>query len=98
MPDQSSYTGEVSPGGAAQRRTAGALEITKVAVDAQMSNNCYLLRCTETGDQVLIDAADDAPRLLELIGDGGERDRRRGGCGRDRRADRRRGRPTGRRR
>jgi glyoxylase-like metal-dependent hydrolase (beta-lactamase superfamily II) len=71
MPDQSSYTGEVSPGGAAQRRTAGALEITKVAVDAQMSNNCYLLRCTETGDQVLIDAADDAPRLLELIGDGG---------------------------
>ena len=36
-----------------------------------MSNNCYLLRCTDTGDQVLIDAADDAPRLLELIGDGG---------------------------
>jgi glyoxylase-like metal-dependent hydrolase (beta-lactamase superfamily II) len=65
------YTGEVSPGGDAQTRTAGALQITKVAVDPQMSNNCYLLRCTETGDQLLIDAADEAPRLLELIGDGG---------------------------
>jgi glyoxylase-like metal-dependent hydrolase (beta-lactamase superfamily II) len=65
------YTGEVSPGGEPHRRTAGALEITKVAVDPQMSNNCYLLRCTDTGDQVLIDAADDAPRLLELVGDGG---------------------------
>ncbi|MGC4111810.1 MAG: MBL fold metallo-hydrolase [Nocardioides sp.] len=65
------YTGEVSPGGPAQTRTSGALEITKVAVDPQMSNNCYLVRCTDTGDQVLIDAADEAPRLLELIGDGG---------------------------
>ena len=47
------------------------LEITKLAVDPQMSNNCYLLRCTDTGDQVLIDAADEPERLLELIGDGG---------------------------
>jgi glyoxylase-like metal-dependent hydrolase (beta-lactamase superfamily II) len=70
-PDQSDYTGEVSPGGDAQRRTAGSLEITKLAVDTQMSNNCYLLRCVDTGDQVLVDAADDATRLLELIGDGG---------------------------
>ena len=70
-PEQNDYTGEVSPGGEAQRRTAGDLEITKLAVDPAMSNNCYLLRCTDTGDQVLIDAADDAPRLLELIGDGG---------------------------
>ena len=70
-PEQNDYTGEVSPGGEAQRRTAGDLEITKLAVDPAMSNNCSLLRCTDTGDQVLIDAADDAPRLLELIGDGG---------------------------
>jgi hypothetical protein len=61
---QNDYTGEVSPGGEPHRRTAGSLEITKVAVDPQMSNNCYLLRCTDTGDQVLIDAADEAPRLL----------------------------------
>ena len=74
MPEQSGpsdYTGKVSPGGDPQRRTAGSLEITKLAVDQQMSNNCYLLRCLDTGDQVLIDAADDAPRLLDLIGDRG---------------------------
>jgi glyoxylase-like metal-dependent hydrolase (beta-lactamase superfamily II) len=71
MTVQDDYTGEVSPGGAPDRRTAGHLEITKLAVDEQMSNNCYLLRCTDTGDQVLIDAADDAPRLLELVGDAG---------------------------
>jgi len=65
------YTGEVSPGGPADTREAGDLVITKVAVDEEMSNNCYLLRCRDTGEQVLIDAADDAPRLLELIADGG---------------------------
>jgi glyoxylase-like metal-dependent hydrolase (beta-lactamase superfamily II) len=69
--DQESYTGEVSPGGEPQTRTAGSLQITKLAVDPQMSNNCYLLRCSDTGDQVLVDAADEAPRLLELIGEGG---------------------------
>lgn len=65
------YTGQVSPGGPAQTRETGGLIITKVAVDPQMSNNCYLLRCTETGEQVLVDAADEASRLLELVGDGG---------------------------
>jgi glyoxylase-like metal-dependent hydrolase (beta-lactamase superfamily II) len=71
MVSMSEYTGDVSPGGDAQTRTAGSLQITKVAVDPAMSNNCYLLRCTNTGDQVLVDAADEAPRLLELVGDGG---------------------------
>ncbi len=71
MTSQSDYTGEVSPGGEPDRRAAGSLEITKLAVDAQMHNNCYLLRCTDTGDQVLIDAADDAERLLDLIGEDG---------------------------
>ena len=36
-----------------------------------MDNNAYLLRCTDTGEQVLIDAANEAPRLLDLIGDAG---------------------------
>jgi glyoxylase-like metal-dependent hydrolase (beta-lactamase superfamily II) len=66
-----SYTGNVQPGGPADVRQAGALSITKVSVDPQMHNNCYLLRCTETGEQVLIDASDEPKRLLELIGDGG---------------------------
>jgi glyoxylase-like metal-dependent hydrolase (beta-lactamase superfamily II) len=65
------YTGEVSPGGPADTREASDLVITKVAVDEEMSNNCYLLRCASTGDQVLIDAAASPSVLLDLIGDGG---------------------------
>ena len=65
------YTGEVTVGGAADVRELEHLRIAKVAVDEQMSNNCYLLTCKETGEQVLIDAADAAGILLPLIGDTG---------------------------
>jgi glyoxylase-like metal-dependent hydrolase (beta-lactamase superfamily II) len=65
------YTGDVSPGGPADVRELAHLTITKVAVDPKMSNNCYLLHCRETGEQVLIDAADDSAVLLPLIGDAG---------------------------
>lgn len=65
------YTGNVQPGGTPDVRELGPLTITKVAVDPDMSNNCYLLRCTGTGEQLLVDAAADAPRLLELVGDAG---------------------------
>ncbi len=64
-----SYTGEVSVGGAADVRETPGLQITKVATPP-FENNCYLLRCTATGDTVLVDAAGDAPRLLGLVGDG----------------------------
>lgn len=63
------YTGEVSVGGVADVRATAALQITKVATPP-FENNCYLLRCTATGDTLLVDAAGDAPRLLELVGDG----------------------------
>lgn len=65
------YTGEVSPGGAADVRELAGLTITKVAVDEQMSNNCYLLRCTATGAQLLVDAAAEPDVLLPLVGDAG---------------------------
>lgn len=65
------YTGAVRPGGPPDVRELAELTITKVAVDEQMSNNCYLLRCRQTGRQVLVDAAAEADRLLELIGDAG---------------------------
>ena len=65
------YTGDVAPGGPADAREAGDLLITKVAVDPEMSNNCYLLRCVSTGDQVLIDAAAETSTLLPLIGEAG---------------------------
>jgi glyoxylase-like metal-dependent hydrolase (beta-lactamase superfamily II) len=44
--------------------------ITKVSVGSH-DNNAYLLRCRETGEQLLIDAPTDAERLLEVVGDGG---------------------------
>lgn len=67
------YTGQVRVGGPADTRDAGGLVITKIAV-GPMSNNSYLLRCAATGEQALIDAADDAPRLLELIAAGARGD------------------------
>ena len=63
------YTGEVTVGGPADVRELPGLTITKVATPP-FENNCYLLRCTATGETVLVDAAGDAPRLLELVGDG----------------------------
>jgi glyoxylase-like metal-dependent hydrolase (beta-lactamase superfamily II) len=63
-----SYTGEVTPGGPADVRELGHLTIIKASV-GPMDNNAYLLRCGDA--QLLIDAANDAPRLLGLIGDRG---------------------------
>jgi len=65
-----SYTGNVSPGSAPEVRELGDLVITKVSV-GPMDNNAYLLRCVSTGEQVLIDAANESDRLLELVGTGG---------------------------
>ena len=65
------YTGDVAPGGPADTREAGDLLITKVAVDPEMSNNCYLLRCRATDEQVLIDAAAEPDNLRTLIGASG---------------------------
>lgn len=71
MQHEDDYTGDVSPGGDPQQREVGGLRITKLAVDPEMSNNCYLLTCLANGAQVLIDAAAEPERLLPLIGDGG---------------------------
>ncbi|MFF5172218.1 MBL fold metallo-hydrolase [Micromonospora sp. NPDC000089] len=65
-----SYTGEVSHGGPPAVRELAGLTVSKLSV-GPMDNNAYLLRCAATGEQVLIDAANEAPRLLELVGDGG---------------------------
>jgi len=65
------YTGDVTPGGDPDVRELDALRITKLAVDPEMSNNCYLLTCRRTGEQVLVDAAAEADRLLQLVGEGG---------------------------
>ena len=62
------YTGDVTVGGTPDTRDLPGLTVTKVAV-GPVDNNAYLLRCSQTGDALLIDAANEAPRLLELIGD-----------------------------
>src|SRR5687768_2249849 len=64
------YTGNVSPGGEPDIRELPALTITKVSV-GPMDNNAYLLRCRTTGEQLLVDAANEADRLLALVGDAG---------------------------
>lgn len=63
------YTGEVTPGGPTDTRETSALTIRKMSV-SDMHNNVYLLTCTTTGDQLLIDAADDAERIQALINEG----------------------------
>ncbi|MDO9457949.1 MBL fold metallo-hydrolase [Nocardioides sp.] len=65
-----SYTGDVTVGGDADTRELAHLTITKVAVDPQMSNNCYLLTCRDTGERVLVDAAAEPDTLLPLVADG----------------------------
>jgi glyoxylase-like metal-dependent hydrolase (beta-lactamase superfamily II) len=63
-----SYTGNVSVGGPPDSREIDGLSVTKLAV-GPMDNNAYLLRCLRTGEAVLIDAANEADRLLAMIGD-----------------------------
>ncbi len=59
------YTGHVEPRTAARRTLPGA-SIVKVSV-GEMDNNAYLITCSQTGETLLIDAANDAEILLELI-------------------------------
>jgi glyoxylase-like metal-dependent hydrolase (beta-lactamase superfamily II) len=63
------YTGDVVRGGEpAVRDLGGGLTLTKVSV-GPMDNNAYLL--SAGGEQLLVDAANDAGTLLDLIGPAG---------------------------
>ncbi|MEE1930548.1 MBL fold metallo-hydrolase [Streptomyces sp. TRM 70351] len=64
------YTGKVTVSGPADVHELADLMISKAAV-GPMDNNAYLLRCRATGEQLLIDAANDAATLLHLIGSDG---------------------------
>ena len=61
------YTGDVRVGGPSDTRQIGDVTLTKIAV-GDMHNNAYLL-VDETGQGLLIDAAAEPARLLEMIGD-----------------------------
>jgi glyoxylase-like metal-dependent hydrolase (beta-lactamase superfamily II) len=69
MPTDDGYTGDAKVGGRTAVRELPGLRITKVAV-GEYDNNAYLLRCTATGDTLLIDAAAEPDRLLTERGDG----------------------------
>jgi glyoxylase-like metal-dependent hydrolase (beta-lactamase superfamily II) len=60
----------VTPGGPPDVRELPDLTITKVSV-GPMDNNAYFLRCRATGEQLLIDAANEPARLVELAGEAG---------------------------
>jgi glyoxylase-like metal-dependent hydrolase (beta-lactamase superfamily II) len=62
----SEYAGKVAVGGPMDVRRLPGLLIAKLAV-GPMSNNAYLLRCTQTDEGLLIDAANEAARLRELV-------------------------------
>ncbi|MFD9740450.1 MBL fold metallo-hydrolase [Umezawaea sp. NPDC059074] len=74
MDVQEDYTGHVSPGGPAARRTLDALTITKISV-GPMDNNAYLLVCRATNEALLVDAAADPERLSDLVGHAQDRPR-----------------------
>ena len=57
-------------GGPPAVRELAQLTITKQSV-GPIDNNAYLLRCRQTGEQLLIDAANDSHKLLDLIGEAG---------------------------
>ena len=63
------YTGHVETQTAARRTVPGAT-IIKASV-GPMDNNAYLITCANTGKSLLIDAANDADLLVDLLGEHG---------------------------
>jgi len=59
------YTGHVETQTAA-RRTLPGVSIVKMSV-GPMDNNAYLITCANTGESVLVDAANDPGLLVELV-------------------------------
>jgi glyoxylase-like metal-dependent hydrolase (beta-lactamase superfamily II) len=66
-----SYTGQVKVGGPADVRELPEATIAKLAV-GRYDNNAYLVRCTATGEALLIDAAAEPDRLADFARLGGE--------------------------
>ena len=64
------YSGHVTAGGPAAVRELPDLTIRKLEVGG-FGNNAYLLTCRATGAQLLVDAAAEPERLLDLVSTGG---------------------------
>ncbi|BBX08371.1 MBL fold metallo-hydrolase [Mycolicibacterium aichiense] len=59
------YTGHVEPQTAARRTVPGAT-IVKMSV-GPMDNNTYVVTCSHSGESLLVDAANDAELLVDLV-------------------------------
>lgn len=60
--------GHVEPSGPAIELVDGPLRLRKRSV-GEMDNNVYVVACTRTGQSLVVDAADDAPLIRDLVGD-----------------------------
>lgn len=59
----------VEPGGASWVASGGLAQVRKCSVSS-MDNNVYLITCRTTGEQLLVDAADDPDRVDRLVAEG----------------------------
>ncbi len=59
----------VEPGGPAWVDELGTATVRKLSV-SEMDNNAYLITCQRTGEQLLVDAAAEPERLIELVESG----------------------------
>lgn len=60
------YTGSLDGRLTGQRLTSGAARITKITV-GEMDNNVYLVESVPDGESLLVDAANDAPALVDYL-------------------------------
>ncbi|MCR8899504.1 MBL fold metallo-hydrolase [Gordonia sp. GONU] len=65
-PISDSYTGDLSGSKTPQRRTLGSATIVKLSV-GPMDNNVYVVTSKATGDQLIIDAANDADTIIATL-------------------------------
>lgn len=72
MVDTSPDSAHVEPGGPFWMADLGDAQVRKASV-SEMDNNCYLVTCRRSGDQLLVDAAAEAERLRELVSAGSGR-------------------------
>ncbi|MED5801718.1 MBL fold metallo-hydrolase [Gordonia sp. Z-3] len=61
-----SYSGDLSESPSPQRRNLSSASIVKMSV-GPMDNNVYIITCSATGKQLVIDAANDADRILAVV-------------------------------
>lgn len=62
------YSGRTGGRLTGERWTVGPARLTKISV-GEMDNNVYVIESTETGEVLLVDAANDAPQLISHLRD-----------------------------